>query len=110
MGMESMGTSRLNESFGEQFGGFEESEQFPGSKILTVKNGERYQRYALRRDEQGNLAGNSFELQEQVEGRWQNSADVMKENPRHRIGPVQQMRGRELEQMELYLKDKNLEI
>lgn len=112
--------------FGEQTGPTEESEKFPGAKILSFTDSDqRIKRFALSRDASGKLQGTSFEMQEYAvasgeEGYWQNSsarvdAEGMvtlngKDMPKYRVGPTYQMHQDELENMEQELVSKGITI
>ncbi len=105
--------------------GMEESEKFPGSKIISVEIGGRVTRYALRRDEQGKLQGNQFEFQElapasDTEGYWKNSSVLIdtkgvmtfngKDVEKYRVGPTYQMHQSELAELEKAIQEKGLTI
>lgn len=105
--------------------GVEESEKFPGSKIISIDNNGRTTRYALRRDDQGNLQGNEFEFQELApasgdEGYWKNSSALVdtvgvmtfngKDVPKYRVGPTYQMHQPELAQLEKAIQERGLTI
>jgi hypothetical protein len=111
----------------EIIGAPEESEQFPGSKIVTVKEGDEYVRYALRRSPNGELEGNSFKLQEYKivngtggSGFWDSSDARVdaegvleidgKEQPKFRLVGSQQMQFDELANIEATLREKGIEI
>lgn len=111
----------------EIFGAPEESEQFPGSKIFTVKEGDKFVRFALNRDSAGQLQGSEFELQEYKivnggggEGFWDNSASRVdadgffeingKNQEKYRIGAVYQMHSDKLSEFEALLKEKGIEV
>lgn len=112
--------------FGEQFGVLEEAENFPNSKIISFKDGEGMKHYALSRDSQGNLKGSEFELQEFAlytqdgDGAWKNSPSRVdasgtysvngKDIPKYRIGPTYQMHRDKLDQMESFLKERDITI
>lgn len=105
----------------------EESEQFPESKIVTVKEGGEYVRYALRRNPDGELEGNSFKLQEYKivngtggSGFWDSSDARVdaegvleidgKEQQKFRLVGIQQMQFDELAEIEANLREKGIEI
>jgi hypothetical protein len=103
------------------FGAPEESESFPGSKIITVKEGDEYTRFALRRGEDGKLQGNKFALQEYKvvpgangQGFWDNSSSLVRtadtDPERYRIGPTYQIGEDRLTELESALKEKGVEI
>lgn len=111
----------------ELFGSLEASEQFPGSKIISVRNGDRTVRYALRRGADGTLEGNEFEVQEyrvvaggSGEGSWVNSSSNVdasgqleingKTLPKYRLGPTYQISADKLQEIETSLKEKGIQI
>lgn len=114
--------------FSKQIGGLEESERFPGAKIISFEIDGKIKRYSLTRGVDGELQGNEFEVQEyraysSTDGSWVSSSSLVKavdggdkvkvgdkDIDKHRIGPVYQMRAGDLEQMEKYLKEKRISI
>lgn len=104
----------------------EESEQFPGAKIISFDNEGKVTRYAVSRNSQGGLQGNSFELQEYTivsgvgDGYWKNSSSRVgaqalltvngKDMQKFRVGPTYQMREAELTEVERMLEIKGIKI
>lgn len=114
----------------EFVGGAEESEQFPGSKIFTVKEGDRFFRYALQKGPDGSLQGTKFEVQEYKvlsgtggAGVWDSSEAHIRvlegddkvgpegsTQPKFRIGAKYQLHEDKLTELESALKEKGIEI
>lgn len=104
----------------------EESKNFPGAKIVAFEKDGKIIRYALSRDEQGNLKGSKFDVQEYTivsgmgDGFWKNSfvktdaEGVLtvegKEIPKFRIGPTYQMHTPELKEIEKALSERGINI
>ena len=105
--------------------GIEESEKFPGSKIISIDNNGRTTRYALRRDDRGKLQGNEFEFQEfapasSTEGYWKNSSALVdtvgvitlnnKDVEKYRVGPTYQLHQPVLDELEKAIQERELTI
>ncbi len=104
----------------------EKSENFPGAKIVAFESDGKVTRYAVSRNAQGELQGNSFELQEYTmvsgvdDGYWKNSPSSVnatgqltvngKDIPKFRVGPTYQMREAELAEVERMLEMKGIKI
>ncbi len=111
----------------ELIGSPETSDNFPGAKILMVKEGDTFKRYALSRDGEGNLQGVEFEKQEYKlvsgaggNGFW-DSSDVLVDaegelevngqvQQKFRIGPTNQLHADTLAELESTLSARGIQI
>ncbi len=97
-----------------------EAPNFPEAKIIQYEKNGQTERYALRRNQYGELQGNQFTVREKRTDpnsravRWEDSpvatASVSTDPERYMIGPTYQMREDSLEEMEAYLKANDISI
>lgn len=119
------GTMRVKErapdpSFGRFFKVEGEAPSFPGSKIMNFERDGKTVKYALRRDQYGELQGSEFILQEKVIDRdsqtahWNNiqspTSNATIDPDRFRIPWTQQVHGDDLEEMEALLRARGIDV
>lgn len=104
-------TGESAESLGAVQWGPDEIDQFPGSKIFTFLDRGEYKMYAVRRNAEGVLEGNSFTTTEQSgEHRRHSSSLPRSEKTDIRIEATQQMHEPELSALEKVLEAKGIKI
>ena len=103
----------------EMYGAPQESENFPGAQIITVKEGDIYTRYAVSRDSDGVLSGVTFELKEKtfINGQpfFDNSSaviQVLERDPeRFKVGDViQRIDADKIQELQAMIEAKGLRI
>jgi hypothetical protein len=94
-----------------------EAPQFPGAKIITFEKDGGYIKYALKRDQYGELSASKFLLQEKSGGdHWVSSqsptrnASAQYSPDSFRIAWTQQVHGRELEEMEAFIRANDITV
>ena len=97
----------------------DEASNFPGAKIIVFEKDGKEVRYALSRNQHGELQGSQFTLLEKQNdpnsrtSSWVNSSartDMASESDQFMIGPTYQVHSNDLEEMEALLKAINIEV
>lgn len=97
-----------------------EAPNFPGAKIINFEKNGKITKYALSRNQFGELQGSEFTLQEKSKDPnsqaeyWNNSQSLTRnaslDTDRFRVGPTYQVHDGDLEEMEAFLKAREIDV